>query len=88
MLSLILEIIISENAKSYLRNNFNYLVNFFSCKMCRQFPNPLLRSSEGRTHANHVDFEPISIETYRKISMPSISGSFGRKPLFHVIKPV
>ena len=31
----------------------------------------LLRSGEARTHTNHVDFESIYIETYRKSSMPS-----------------
>ena len=43
----------------------------------------------ARMNTNHVDFEPIYIyiETYRKSSMPAYfnSGSFGRKPLYHVI---
>ena len=34
-------------------------------------------------HTNHVDFESIYIETYRKAQCHCISGS--RKPLFHVI---
>ena len=45
----------------------------------------LLRSSEARAHTNHVDFEPIYIETYRKARCHRISESFGRKPRFHVI---
>ena len=44
----------------------------------------LFRSSEARTHTNHVDFEPIYRNT-EKARCHRISGSFGRKPLFHVI---
>ena len=37
-------------------------------------------------HINHVDFEPIYIEKHiEKARCHCISGSFGRKPRFHVI---
>ena len=54
----------------------------------RQCSPKSLRSSEARTHTNHVDFEPIYREkqiVIEKARCRRISGSFGRKPLFHVI---
>ena len=46
---------------SFINNNcHNY--NLFSII--------LLHLRETRMHTNHVDFEPIYIETYRKSSMP------------------
>ena len=45
-----------------------------------------LRSSEARMHTNHVDLEPIYLETCKKSSMSSyFRVFFGRKPRFHVI---